>query len=170
MFIRSKHLTVLCQVSGHAFSWSSKQLLMWRSSSALSSLKCVPQNCRGLSVLAGLWPSELTLQFMNHCILSHSQGFNQHLGFSLTQHGLRNHMNCWAVNVTWYKAKNALHFSFVILWHVLTSDVSMWATPTWLNICYYSVPKPDGHWLSWLFFLCPSPIMGGRRSIACHAL
>lgn len=44
VFIRSKHLTVLCQVSGHAFSWNSQQLLMWRSSSAMSLFKmCAPE-------------------------------------------------------------------------------------------------------------------------------
>lgn len=82
VFIRSKHLTVLCQVSVMHFPgipnnyWCEDLAQLW------ASLKCVPQNCRALSVLAGLWQSEFTLQFRNHCILSHSQGFNQHLGFS----------------------------------------------------------------------------------------
>lgn len=44
VFIRSKHLSVLCQVSPHTFAWNSQQLMMWRSSSAMSLIKiCAPE-------------------------------------------------------------------------------------------------------------------------------
>lgn len=80
VFIRSKHLTGLCYVTGHAFSWNSQQLLMWKSSSAMSLLKiCAPELQR--SQCPG-WPLALrTNPPTNHCILSHSQVFHLALRF-----------------------------------------------------------------------------------------
>lgn len=79
VFIRSKHLTVLSQVMHFSGTpnnyWCEDVAQLW------GSLKSVPQNCKGLSALGGLWHSELTLQITCHCILSHKQAFHPALGF-----------------------------------------------------------------------------------------